>query len=231
MEGSGSVTSRMHAQVLQWEEAGDQRAIFLSCYSIMTGNMLEALTSGRFQDQLWVDRLLHRFADYYFDALTCFDCGDRPTPRVWRQVHEASSRRPLHVLQHLLLGMNAHINYDLVLTLDDLLRPEWADLDGASRLRRRDDHRGVNEVIAETIDVVQDTVVERHEPLMDWVDRLLGPVDEYLLSTLVSRWREEVWETAVRFLDHPSPEAREVLRRQLEERVLERGELLLRASW
>ena len=131
-------------------------------------------------------------------------------------------------MQHLLLGMNAHINYDLVLTLDELLRPEWPGLDGAARRRRREDHRRVNQVIADTIDVVQDTVVERHEPWMDWADRLLGPLDEYLLSGLVSRWREEVWEAAEELLDDPDPDTRERLRRRLEDSVLERGELLLR---
>ena len=223
-----AVTTRMREQVRRWEEEGDSRSVFLSCYALMTGNMLEALETGHFRDDVWVGRLLHRFADYYFEALNCYDCGAAPTPPVWRQVHEASCRRPLHVMQHLLLGMNAHINYDLVLTLDELLRPEWPGLDGAARRRRREDHRRVNQVIADTIDVVQDTVVERHEPWMDWADRLLGPLDEYLLSGLVSRWREEVWEAAEELLDDPDPDTRERLRRRLEDSVLERGELLLR---
>ena len=193
----------------------------------MTEKMLGALAEGRFRDPAWVERLLHRFADYYFDALVCFDCGDEPPPEVWRQVHAASCGGSLHVLQHLLLGMNAHINYDLVLTLDDLLRPEWTALDDDGRAVRLHDHRRVNDVIAETIDVVQDTVVERHDPALDWIDRMLGRLDERLLSRLVTGWREEVWERAVDLLEEPAPQARTRRRLELEREVLRRGELLL----
>ena len=228
MPSPSSVAARMRDQVHLWEEAGDGRSVFLSCYALMTENMLASLEAGRFRDDAWVDRLLHRFADYYFDALTCYDCGDDPTPEVWRQVHEASRRRPLHVLQHLLMGMNAHINYDLVLTLDELLRPEWITLDEDHRELRLADHREVNAVIAETIDEVQDTVVERYEPLMDLADRLLGRWDERLLAGLVTHWREEVWKRALRLLGDPEPEGREARVRALERDVLRRGELLLR---
>lgn len=228
MSGPHTVCSRMRGQVLRWEEEEDRRSIFLSCYALMTENMLSALESGRFQDRAWVDRLLHRFADYYFDALGAYERGEGPIPEVWRQVHEASRRRPLHVLQHLLLGMNAHINYDLVLTLDELLRPEWCELDPEDRARRRADHRMVDAVIAETIDLVQDTVVERHDPLMEWADRLMGPLDERILSGLVTRWRAEVWDRAVQLVDCEAADRREGLRRALEGEVLQRGDLLLR---
>jgi hypothetical protein len=39
----------------------------------MTEKMLVALEQGSFEDVEWVDRLLHRFADYYFDALSCYE--------------------------------------------------------------------------------------------------------------------------------------------------------------
>ncbi|MEJ2540921.1 MAG: DUF5995 family protein [Gemmatimonadota bacterium] len=229
MSPHATVTDRMRHQIRQWEDQGDRRAIFLSCYALMTDNMLAALHGGRFQDTAWVERLLHRFAGYYFDALDCYDCGEPPAPQVWRQVHEASRHRPLHVLQHLLLGMNAHINYDLVLTLDELLRPEWGSLDEADRRKRLADHRQVNAIIAETIDLVQDSVVERHDPALEIADLLLGPFDERILSLLVSRWREEVWEKAVELLKCPERGGRRRgIRSRLEADVLRRGELLLR---
>jgi hypothetical protein len=125
--------------------------------------------------------------------------------------------------------MNAHINYDLVLTLDEMLRPEWDRLSEAERGMRLADHRLVNAVIAETIDVVQDSVVERHDPALEIADVILGPLDERILSLLVTRWREEVWERAVDLLECPERGGRrgELLRR-LEEEVLRRGDLLLR---
>jgi hypothetical protein len=193
MSSDPLLIQKMTALADEWAARGDQRAVFLRCYSMMTANMLEAIAEGRFQDQEWVERLLHRFADYYFDALACFDCGD-PVPPVWRDVHEAAAADKIHVLQHLLLGVNAHINYDLVLTLEDMLRPEWNGLTEADRQRRYADHCLVNAIIGETIDRVQDEVVEQYAPRMDWVDKLLGRWDERILLHLISSWREGVWD-------------------------------------
>jgi len=73
----------MAALVAQWEDAGDRRAIFLGCYTLMTRNMLAALDAGRFRDARWVGALLERFADYYFDALAACEAGDPAAPIVW----------------------------------------------------------------------------------------------------------------------------------------------------
>jgi len=210
----------MRAQVSAWEAADDPRAVFLGCYAMMTENMLRAVGQGRFRDGEWVEALLHRFADYYFDALACCECGDPAAPEAWRRVHDACTTRRMHVLQHLLLGVNAHINYDLVLTLYDVLHEEWPSLDAEGRARRLQDHLMVNQVIAETVDRVQDDVVERHDPLMRWVDTLLGRLDERFLAALITSWRHEVWEHAQAMLGCSCEEEREALRCRIEADVL-----------
>jgi broad-specificity NMP kinase len=219
----------MVALASQWEARGDRRAVFLQCYQLMTANMLTAVAERRFGDNEWVERLLHRFADYYFEALACFDCGDQ-VPLVWQGVHAAAAGRELHVLQHLLLGVNAHINYDLVLTLHELLRPEWASLSEEVRKRRYQDHRLVNTIIAETIDRVQDEVVEQYAPAMELVDRALGRLDEKILTGLITRWREAVWGHALTLLECTNASQQEQQRRQVETSVL-RNARWLEASW
>lgn len=223
---NAAVLDRMQAQIQEWQGKNDPRSVFLACYRMMTANMLEAIEQGRFRDRVWVETLLHRFADYYFDALVCYDCGDQGTPQVWHFVHEISQRKKLHVLQNLLLGINAHINYDLVLTVVDMLAPEWPNLTEEQRQGRYADHSLVNVIIAETIDKVQDEVVERHDPAMDIIDRVFGRLDERLLSLLITRWRREVWEEALRFLECSCEEDRENCRQALEEKVLKRARRL-----
>lgn len=226
MEGFDPVLERMRRQVRRWEKEEDARAIFLGCYSMMTENMLQALDQGRFRDGVWVDGLLHRFADYYFDALTCYDCDDPTVPRAWHVVHSATTHQSMHVLQHLLLGVNAHINYDLVLTLYDMLQPEWSALDGASRARRLEDHLTVNQVIAETVDRVQDEVVERQDPVMELVDVVMGRLDERFFAALITSWRHRVWDRAQAMLATGSESERESLRRQIEDEVLRMGRFI-----
>lgn len=59
-----------------------------------------------------MERLDTLFAERYFDAVTPRDAESRPTAS-WHLTFQAGSQwRPL-VLQHLLVGINAHINLDL----------------------------------------------------------------------------------------------------------------------
>lgn len=214
------VIERMHTQALAWEQSADERAIFLRCYSMMTGNMITALDADRFHDRTWATQLLNVFGEYYFLALAAYDQSSSETPAVWKFAHDAAIQRNLHVMQHLFLGINAHINYDLVLTVVDMLEPEWDQLNEAQRQLRYEDHCKVNEVIAETIDRVQDTVIERYDPLMDVIDRMLGRVDELLLSRLITHWRESVWQQAMSMLACQNAREREEIRLTVEAEAL-----------
>jgi protein-tyrosine phosphatase len=223
----GATVQRMQALIQDWEGRDDRRSIFLSCYAAMTANMLEALEHGRFFDNLWVNSLLDHFAGYYFDALAAYEQGSAATPQVWRLAHDAAGRPHTMVLQNLMLGVNAHINYDLVLATFDLLAPEWHRLSPDRRRVRNLDYRLVNRIIAETIDAVQDQVVEARAPLMDLVDKLMGPVDEWMISRLIAHWRDDVWTQAVGMVEAPDPAGREAVRRRVEESALQVAHVIL----
>lgn len=226
-ETTGLVLKRMQAQIECWDACADRRCIFLKCYHLMTSNMVKGLGVGRFQDGAWVSSLLEHFAAYYFDALTAWEREPASAPRVWQLAHQACRQPGVMVLQSLLLGVNAHINYDLVLVLVDLLEGEWARLDAASRRMRHADYCRVNTIIAETIDEVQDTVLEPAAPLMDLVDKGLGRLDELVISRLITRWRRGVWGFSVRMLEAPSPQERAAAREAMEGAALRRAEALL----
>lgn len=223
-------TTRMDSLIDEWQQRQDRRVDFLRCYRLMTGNMLLAIKKGEFHDGPWVQQLLDHFADYYFTALANYE-QDRPeTPAVWTTTHRAAVQPKTLLLQNLLLGINAHINYDLVLTLYDVLAPEWQALSATARRQRYEDHRRVNTVIGRTVDAVQDSIVEPKEPLMQIVDALLGPVDELTASLMIRRWREEVWRHTLQMLAAPDEAERESLRQQVETLTLERAQAILRPA-
>jgi len=221
------VIDRMRSQITSWEQAHDRRSEFLSCYQLMTENMLSALRSAEFIDPDWVSRLLDHFAGYYFHALEAYDSNNPAAPKVWRQVFDAARHPDMQLIQNLLLGMNAHINYDLTFALVDLLESEWRDLSADQRVRRFHDHCYVNHIIHRTIDSVQDTILEPHEPVFEILDRLLGPVDEWAISTLVAHWREEVWENAVHLMEI-EPQERGAAVHHIEVDALRRSSIILR---
>ena len=217
----------MTALVHQWEQENDQRAIFLQCYSMMTQNMLDALDQGRFHDSDWVGNLLNHFAGYYFKSLEAYESPDLQTAAVWHYAHNAAQEADAMAVQNLMLGVNAHINYDLVLALVDLLDSEWPRLDEIVREARYEDYCLVNDIIGETIDNVQDLVLERYEPILDIVDKLLGPLDELLTSHLIRQWRGEVWENAMRMLELSTSDERERLRIDIEASSLKKANIIL----
>jgi hypothetical protein len=229
-EPEPAVAQRMTTLIDQWEATHDRRAIFLGCYRLMTRNMLDAIEVGRFHDGVWVSHLLHRFADYYFAALDRFEQDEPNTPPVWKLAFDATRDENVMTLQHLLLGVNAHINHDLVFSLYDLLQAEWAAATPDQRAQRHADHELVNRIIGETVDAVQDQIVERYSPWTDLMDKLLGPVDEWFASRLISHWREDVWDNALRYLALSDDAARTAFRQQIEHTALERGALMLKIN-
>lgn len=219
MSGRMTILDQMDACVEEWQTAGDGRAIFLRCYRVMTRNMLADLGEG-FQDPAWVDGLLHRFAAYYFEALIRYENGDPDTPRIWTQAHDRSMSAAASPIVRLLLGVNAHINYDLVLTLEECLRPEWRGCTRERRSVRYADHCQVNRIIAASIDTVQDDILEPDLPVAAVLDVLMGPLDEYVISTLIANWRETVWQSACEMLNANSERERQEVLQRVEHRSL-----------
>lgn len=215
---------RMQQLSSDWTGRGDRRAIFADAYATMTAGMVEAIERGEFGDCVWVDRLLHRFADYYFDAIDLYDSGGE-CPLVWRHALGAAGAADLHPLQHLFLGINAHINYDLAFALADVL-DDWAGLDDVLRNGRHADHDAVNLVIARTVDEVQVRVVEPLSPAIGFLDRLMGSVDEWAFSRLIAGWRDDVWHDAVELVEAESPDHRQEVSERIEKRASRMADLI-----
>ncbi len=221
-----TVIQRMQSLAQQWEASADSRAIFLNCYCVMTQNMIAAADRREFDDPAWVNHLLRRFADYYFIALDTYEQNPEAAPAVWRATHRAAALPRVLPIQKLLMGVNAHINYDLVLALVDLLEPEWNRLGQERRASRYADHCRVNDIISQTIDAVQDQVLQPAMPVMGVIDRLLGPLDERMISRLIAGWRETVWQHAIRMIALPAPDQRAALTQQIENATLRIGDLI-----
>ncbi len=191
--------NHMRALAERWKRTSDSRHIFAEAYGVMTQNMISALGTGRFQDDEWISRLIDQFALRYFRAVDQYDAGEE-CPPVWSHAMTACLNSDVHPLQKLLLGINAHINYDLVFTLEDVL-DDWEILDGQSRGSRKSDHDEVNRIIEVTIDPVQERVVAPLDPMMGTIDRVLGPVDEWVFGRLITEWRVDAWSLAISLLE------------------------------
>ena len=120
--------------------AGDQRQYFHATYQRTTIAVAAELRRGGFADAEWVERWDVAFADLYLDALRAALAGGRPT-RPWEIAFGAPAG--VSPLRHVLLGMNAHINYDLPQALLAVITDEEFG-DPALLARRRSDHQAID---------------------------------------------------------------------------------------
>ncbi len=213
--------------VLKWQKDRDKRVVFAHTYLLMTTNMMEALDQGEYHDAGWVRRLLERFASYYFNALEHYENAWFSTPPVWRVAFQVAENPQTTTAQHLLLGINAHINHDLVLTLIDMLKDEWAGLSPDQKQQRYDDHTHVNQVIAGTMEATQQEIVSRYSPILDALNKVSFHLDFIVVSQLINHWRERVWNHAAAYLDQEDRDQQHRLLQNVEYMALRRADVIM----
>ena len=133
------------------------------------------------------------FAKLYLDAL---DAGRRgePVPRPWAVAFgAAAAARRLPDLRLILLGMNAHINYDLPRALLAVISDaEFAD--PAVIARREADHTRIDEVLASRVGAED---AELAAAGRSFTDTVLQPLNRLATKRLLRESRRKVWANAV----------------------------------
>lgn len=98
---------------------------FASLYKAMTIGVKVGIEQGAFENGARMEQLDIAFANRYLNAYTQFSGGQIAT-HAWMHAFKAAEQTNLCVVQHLLLGINAHINLDLgiaaaaISTADDI---------------------------------------------------------------------------------------------------------------
>jgi hypothetical protein len=165
------VVGALESVVARCATEGDRAGFFAALYLSVTTTVRQRSIDGRFEDTARMERFVCHFAARYLDAERAWRDGARCS-ESWKAAFRAAGRwRPI-VLQHLLLGINAHINLDLGVAAADV---------------------GGNEMDAVRADF--DTV---NDVLGDLVDRIGGEGDETLIRFSLIAARRQAWSVAVR---------------------------------
>jgi hypothetical protein len=160
---------------------------FLGTYQRTTMAVGKAVDGGLFEDAEWVARWDVAFAELYLAALDAHLAGDAP-PRPWRLAFDAPA--DLAALRHVLLGINAHVNYDLpqallaVITDDDFADPALMD-------RRRRDHERIDGVLASRVAAEDEELSSRSARSL--LDRALQPLNRVASKRFLREARMKVW--------------------------------------
>ncbi|MGH2645477.1 MAG: DUF5995 family protein, partial [Chitinophagaceae bacterium] len=106
------VISYLDKIIQSCKEKSSRMGYFASLYRAMTAGVQTGIAQGAFEDGPRMERLDVTFANRYLDAYTTYISG-KQTTHSWMHAFVASEQTNLTVVQHLLLGINAHINLDL----------------------------------------------------------------------------------------------------------------------
>ena len=187
-----ALITRMAELLQTLDETRDPGRFFLGTYLRTTRAVAAALNAGSFEDAAWVGRWDVDFAGLYLDALDAHRADPATPPAPWRLAFGA--KRGLPPEAHVLLGMNAHINFDLPQSLVRMIPPgDFADRDRLA-LRRRD-HERIDGILAARV-AEEDLALERAGGRRSSLDRVLAPANRTASRLFLRESRRKVWANA-----------------------------------
>lgn len=161
-------------------------SIFAWVYRRTTAAIKKGVEDGRFLDGARMEKFDVRFARYYIDAYYGYRAG-QPVSQSWALTFDARNEQ-LTVLQHLMMGMNAHINLDLGVTAATTrLGNNMAEIEA--------DFMVVNDILNELVNEMQSRI-SRISPaifLLDWIGQ---NNDEKVADFAMRKARGTAWSLA-----------------------------------
>ncbi|MES2644354.1 MAG: DUF5995 family protein [Myxococcota bacterium] len=215
------VLAALDHQIAVAHEAGSPLGYFPALYRKVTRRIQVGVEQGEFEDNPRMDRMDVIFANRYLDACAARELGRGPTDS-WKVSFKAAHAWPPIVLQHLLLGMNAHINLDL-----GIAAVETAP--GQALPSFQKDFNHINAILASLLDGVKSDL-EAIWPMLGQLDRAIGTTDDAIVNFSMAEARKQAWAFAERLAHLPADQQpAAIARRDCE--VAAFGRYLWRPGW
>jgi uncharacterized protein DUF5995 len=164
---------------------------FLGTYQRTTTAVGKAILDDVFEDPDWVEEWDVVFARLYLDAYDAYVGPTGVVPRPWRIAFEAPADLP--ALRQVLLGINAHVNYDLPQALLAVIPDE--DFANTGLLARRQrDHEAIDGVLASRVAAEDQELAAVSARSL--VDRVLQPLNRRASRRFLTEARQKVWHNA-----------------------------------
>lgn len=176
---------------------------FAALYHTVTITVKGRLNSNYFDDDARMESLDVVFANRYLTAFNDYKNGN-PITESWNYAFQSSKDNSLIVLQHLLLGMNAHINLDL-----GIAAAEISDKDSLDDLEA--DFNKINEILSSLVDEVQRDLAEIWPTLLK-ILKYLNKVDDFIIDFSMKIARDQAWLFAKSLVGAGSQESKDLIK-------------------
>ncbi|GAA0270520.1 DUF5995 family protein [Streptomyces polychromogenes] len=206
-------------------EAGDDRAVFLDVYVVITRRVVEVLLTedhDGFLEPGWLSEVTGLFAEEALIATRNSLHGTPVTATSWRLATCYAAHGPAAPYRSAILGINAHINHDLGLVVHAYLQANRTHIDQHLLRRYRHDYFRVNRILEQSVLECTDMLAERYRCRTTTVLRRLpaGRRASVRLTMLVLvAWRDRIWRDILALWNAPDAPARTHITRRMERRA------------
>ena len=191
----GDLIARMEEMQVHLDASGDRRRYWHGVYRRGTVAVRDEIRRDGFLDPDWLERWDLAFADIYLDAMEGWDRGE-PVSGPWQEAFAAAADQSVPPLRHVLLGLNAHVNFDLPQALLAVISDD--EFDDPEMMRRRyADHKHVDDVLVVRV-ASEDKQIAAAERPGDrrLADRLLTPLNRAGSKKFLKEARAKVYGNA-----------------------------------
>ena len=170
-------------------------AFFPVLYKKVTERIKTGITNQEFENNPRMEKLDVIFANRYIEAYNLAAKGEKTT-LSWKNAFEATKSSKLIIMQHLLLGINAHINLDLGIAVAETVgdNGDLTDFEG--------DFNKINEILASMVNDVQERI-EKVSPLFYLLEKLGKGKEDKVVTFSINVARDGAWLFANQY--HISP--------------------------
>lgn len=215
------VLAALDRQISVARESRSPLGYFPALYRKVTRRIQVGIEQGEFEDNARMDRMDVAFANRYLDACALREAGGAPTD-AWKLSFKAANTWPPIVLQHLLLGMNAHINLDL-----GIAAVEIAPGQALPGFQKDFDH--INTILASLLDGVK-ADLEAIWPMLGTLDHAIGTTEDVVANFSMAEARCQAWAFAEQLARLPADQHSAAIARRDAE-VAAFGRFLWRPGW
>ena len=160
---------------------------FAYVYLETTKKVKNAIEDGRFEDPERMEKMDVTFANLYIKAFNDFQISNKIS-QTWKFSFDAKNEK-LSLIQHILLGMNAHINMDLAIAAASVAN-------GKGIIDLKGDFMVINEILAELTDIMQKGL-GKVSILMKLLDFFGFRSDEKIINFSIKKARDYAWLNAM----------------------------------
>ena len=189
--------------------------LFALVYRDTTKAIKTAIKNGRFENPVRMEKMDILFANLYLSAYQHY-VNNEPASKSWLYAFNSKNEQ-LSIIQHILLGMNAHINLDLSVAASTVAK-------GTEIITMKNDFMTVNHILAELTNIMQKGL-GKVSLMMKLLDFFGFRNDEKIINFSIKKAREFAWLNTMELalLDNKSKEERI---KDIDEKVMELSKII-----